>query len=75
MTHYEDISGDSGVSEYQFGADSITVRFKGGATYLYTAASAGRRRIATMKRLAASGHGLSTYISKHVKERYASRLE
>ena len=36
MERYKNIDGDSGVSEYEIGADFIRVRFSTGATYLYT---------------------------------------
>jgi len=75
MQRYRDIDGDSGVSAYETGPDSIAVQFKGGAVYLYTYESTGRTTIETMKQLAANGDGLSTYISKHVGAAYASKLK
>ena len=41
---------------------------------LYDYASAGRHNIEAMKALAASGKGLSTFISQHVHDAYACRL-
>jgi len=41
--------------------------------YLYTNAVTGERHVAEMKKLAAKGKGLSTYISQHVKDRYAEK--
>ena len=75
MQGYKDIGGDSGVVAYKIGPDSIIVRFKEGTVYLYTYASAGSRMIETMKKLAAKGKGLSTYISRYVKNRYALKLQ
>lgn len=75
MTPYKNLSGKSGVRAYSLASDSITVSFAGGATYVYTADSAGRSHIARMRRLALSGRGLSSYIARHVRDRYAARLD
>lgn len=74
MQHYKDLGGDSGISAYETGPDSITVQFKDGSTYLYNYASAGSSAIETMKQLAASGDGLNAYINRSVKKGYASKL-
>lgn len=73
MQRYANRSGHSGVVAYELGADSITVKFTGGDRYLYTEDSAGAVHIARMRELAESGHGLSTYISQHVRDRYAHK--
>lgn len=75
MLPYEDKSGNSGVSAYKIAPHSITIRFKEGPTYLYTDARPGKAKVEKMKRLAGSGQGLSTYISKYVKDNYAAKLE
>jgi hypothetical protein len=72
MRRYRDESGASGVRAYALLADGIAVEFRSGDVYVYTAASAGPARIAHMRRLAEAGAGLSTYISRHVRERYAA---
>lgn len=74
MQRYANRSGHSGVVAYELGAGSITVKFTGGDRYLYTEDSAGAVHIARMRELAESGRGLSTYISQHVRDRYASKL-
>ncbi len=74
MERYQDLSGDSGVYAFEIGDDSITVEFKGGATYLYNYASTGREYTEKMKVLALSGDGLNSYINKYVKNMYASKL-
>lgn len=74
MTTYLNHSGRSGVAAFQIGPDSITVRFVSGQTYRYTHATAGRHFVEEMKRLAAAGRGLSTYISQHVGAHYAERI-
>jgi hypothetical protein len=67
---YGNKNGHSGVVAYEIGEDSITVKFSGGDTYLYSYASAGKKRVETMKKLARSGEGLSTFISQEVRERF-----
>lgn len=74
MEQYRDLNGDSGVVAYEIGSDSITVEFRGGATYSYNYGSAGRSHIETMKGLAASGDGLNSYINRNVKKLYAAKL-
>lgn len=74
MKPYRNLSGRSGVRAYRTGPDAIAVEFADGSVYLYTRASAGAAAIARMRELAEAGRGLSTYISRHVRERYAERL-
>lgn len=74
MRPYANFGGNSAVTAYELHGDSITVEFKGGATYLYTYLSAGSHHIEQMKALAQTGHGLGTYINKNVRKSYASRL-
>jgi hypothetical protein len=78
MQRYSNRSGESGVVAYEIGKDpeapAIIVEFFGGDRYLYTGASAGAENIATMQELAREGRGLSTFISQHVRERYARKL-
>jgi len=73
MQQYKNISGDSGVVAYETGDDYIKVKFIDGAVYLYTNAVTGQHHINQMKKLAATGLGLSAYISKHVRNRYAAK--
>lgn len=74
MTPYKNRGGNSGIDSYETGADSITVQFKDGAVYLYTAQSAGAANIEEMKSLAVAGHGLNSFISRNVRKRYAHKL-
>lgn len=74
MERYKNVSGDSGVACYEIGADSITVKFTTGATYLYNYQSAGRQHIEQMKSLAIAGHGLNGYIKRYVNSGYAKKL-
>jgi hypothetical protein len=74
MQVYRNRSGESGVVAYELRHDGIVVVFRNGMTYLYDYRSTGRAHVDRMKRLAASGRGLSTYISRRVGARYAARL-
>lgn len=74
MKPYMNRGGNSGIAAYACDNNAITIRFKGGATYLYTEKSAGPESINTMKSLADRGQGLNSYISRFVKKRYAARL-
>jgi hypothetical protein len=75
MHRYRNLEGHSGVLFYDIRQDGITVRFAGGGEYDYTYASTGRARVETMKALALAGRGLSTFISRYVREDYAAKRE
>jgi hypothetical protein len=75
MERYKNLSGNSGVVAYATIDDGILVQFEDGAIYLYTHQSAGRSRIERMQALAVAGRGLSTYISQHVRDAYAAKLD
>ena len=62
-----------GVVAYDLGPDSIDVEFTSGWVYRFSYQKPGPLRVERMKTLAESGHGLSTFISKHVKNRFESR--
>lgn len=70
MNHYLNTKGNSGVSRYSAGSDYIDVEFNGTSVYRYTYASAGKATVEKMKKLAVEGRGLSTYISRKVRENY-----
>ena len=71
MQRYLNLSGDSGVEAYGLRKAAILVKFRGSdRIYVYSDASAGPAHVARMKRLAQAGKGLSTYISRHVHDRY-----
>jgi hypothetical protein len=74
VERYANRHHNSGVVGYSIGDRSITVEFRGGAKYRYTVESAGRRNIERMKQLASTGEGLSAFISRVVKDRYAERV-
>lgn len=73
MERYKNLAGDSGVTAYETGSDFIWVRFSDAWKYLYTYASAGSDNIEHMKRLAANGRGLNSFINATVRKRYARK--
>jgi hypothetical protein len=74
MKPYGNRRGDSGVIAYEYGSNWIRVRFASRGTYKYTASGIGAVNLETMKRLADSGDGLTTFINTHpdVKNGYSS---
>ncbi|WP_424492957.1 hypothetical protein [Salinimicrobium sp. GXAS 041] len=71
MQKYRNYSGNSGVSGFEFQEEAILVEFNQQDIYKYTFSSAGEKHVLEMKRLAIAGKGLSTYISRNVKKKYA----
>jgi len=74
MKRYQNLSGESGVVAYELSDEAIAVQFQDSAVYLYDYAVTGRRDVEEMKRLAVAGRGLSAYISRFVRERFAVRV-
>jgi hypothetical protein len=62
-----------GVVAYDVAPDAIDVEFTSGWIYHFTYERPGAPRVERMKQLAESGHGLSTFINKHVRNRFESR--
>ena len=75
MKRYRNLGGNSGVRAYELDDESIVIEFTDSGIYRYTYESAGESHIETMKTLAVAGRGLATYINKHVRDRYESRLD
>lgn len=75
MHRYRNLDGTSGVHAYQLLDDAIAVRFANGAVYIYDEATTGKDAVLQLRRLAVAGRGLATYISQHVQDRYADRLD
>lgn len=71
---YRSRDGDSGVTRYAIGPDSIIVEFKSNDGYRYDYSVPGRAKVETMKKLAAAGAGLTTFINREVKGEYAEKL-
>ncbi len=74
MEQYKNLAGNSGVVAFNIGSTSIQVKFSRGSVYEYTNSSAGPKNIDEMKRLAQCGKGLGTFISRHVRDKYAQKL-
>jgi hypothetical protein len=74
MEKYQNLSGNSDVFGFDYGPDSITIQFKDKSVYLYNNASAGAEHIKNMKKLAAAGRGLNTYIQLNVRKKYMVKL-
>ena len=74
MQRYGNQSRESGVVAYDIDAGQIIVQFSNGERYLYTEDSAGAANIAKMQALARAGRGLSSFISQHVHDRYARKI-
>ena len=73
MTPYRGHGKKHGVLAYDIQQDAIDVEFTSGWIYHFSYQMPGAPRVERMKELAESGHGLSTFISKHVKNRFESR--
>lgn len=71
MERYRNEEGNSGVRAFEAGKDYVLIQFVTGEIYLYTNNVTGPKNINAMKRLAKAGRGLSTFISQHVKDKYA----
>lgn len=74
MTRYANLSGNSGVTAYEIRPEEIVVEFRGGERYSYDYVSTGEWAVEQMKRLAAAGQGLATFISRTVRDSYADKL-
>lgn len=74
MQRYGNQSRESGIVAYDIDAGQIIVQFRNGDRYLYTEDSAGAANIARMQELARAGRGLSSFISQHVHDRYARKI-
>lgn len=75
MQRYKSIKKNSGVTAYEIKPESIIVEFTYGPTYVYDYHLPGKEHVEEMKRLAEAGEGLSTYISKYVRDMYASKIK
>ncbi|RPI95407.1 MAG: hypothetical protein EHM40_03400 [Chloroflexi bacterium] len=74
METYKNLGGDSNISAYEIGIESIKVQFRDGSVYLYNCQSAGQGNIEQMKRLAVAGEGLNSFIMRNVRKAYAAKL-
>lgn len=74
MIPYNNPGNQSGISAYEVGDTWIRIQFSNGGIYEYDYSRPGIQHVETMKRLAASGDNLNTYINKYVRENYSHRL-
>ncbi len=75
MAAYMNLSGASGVLQYEIYDNAIEVTFRAGhhRTYLYSYQHTGQNRVETMKQLASRGLGLNRYIKEYVGKAYERR--
>jgi hypothetical protein len=71
---YQNLSGGSGVEAYEAGDDFIRIWFSDGEGYEYNGLKPGPAAVAEMKRLARQGRGRATFINRHVRKNYSSKL-
>ena len=74
MRPYANLSGNSGVVAFEIAHRHIDIQFQDGHQYRYDYAKPGPEEVETMKALATTGKGLATFISQHVRERFARKL-
>lgn len=74
MKRYRNLGGDSGIVAYEGGDDFIKVKFSDDSIYLYNYTKPGPNEVEYMKQLAEQGHGLNSYINRHIKKRYAAKV-
>lgn len=75
MIKYKNLSGESNIVAYQFDENSIIIQFKSGKVrnYLYDYSNPGITHVEKMKKLAESGRGLNSYISRIVRSNFAKK--
>jgi hypothetical protein len=62
-----------GVVAFEIAPDAIDIEFTSGWIYHFSYQKPGQPRVERMKELAKAGRGLSTFINKHVKNRFETR--
>ena len=65
---------DTGVRAYALLPDAVALQFSDGRVYLYDAVVPGRQHVERMAELALRGSGLTTYVNRWVRDRYAGRI-
>ncbi|MCD9127082.1 hypothetical protein [Luteimonas fraxinea] len=70
---YGNRHGGSGVRAWAITGDTLSVEFVDGAVYDYRRQDVGLRLFAAACAAARAGRGLSSCISRHLRERYAAR--
>lgn len=75
MEPYKNLGQNSGVTAYEVGPTHIDVAFNDGAVYRYDDQYPGLEATEDLKRLAAAGRGLNSYINRFVRSNYAEKLK
>ena len=73
FVRYANRGGNAGVVAYRAGDGFLELEFREGWRYRYDEATTGAADVAAMTLLAARGQGLTTFVSQHVRLRYARR--
>ena len=73
MQTYGSKATQSDIVAYEFGEQSISILTVLGWVYLYTEQSAGKEKLAEMRRIAQTGEGLSSFIRLMASKRYAGK--
>ena len=77
---YKAHNPSAGVLNYElvddeWGREAVVLEFSDCKhRYLYNADHPGPQHVAAMRRLAAAGDGLTTYVNQHVRDNYAAKL-
>ena len=74
MERYNNGGRSTGAVAYQIVNDGIEVKFQDDSVYLYTKEATGADNVEKMRKLAAEGRGLTSFINREVKKRYAKKL-
>jgi hypothetical protein len=75
MKCYENRSRQSPVVAYEFGENSITIKFMDGSVYLYTYENSGNANVEQMKKYAIIGHGLNGFITRFLKKGAGEQIQ
>ena len=74
-TRYGNRHGGSGVRAWRIDGDLLSVEFVDGAVYDYRRREVGARHFDAACAAARAGRGLSSCVSRHLRDRYAARYE
>lgn len=75
LQRYGNRHGGSGVRAWAIDGDTLSVEFVDGAVYDYRRRDVGARCFDAACAAARAGRGLSSCISRHLRERYAARYD
>lgn len=73
MKAYDNLGGNSGVVAYDYDSEVIKVQFDDGWIYEYEASTIGATDFQQMISLADSGHGLNSYINRHIRKGFSNK--